>query len=419
MANDYQGQPLYSKHLCSLMRRINALSWASVSYSSQFGSYGSGNGQFDSPFGIATDGSYLYVCDPGNSRIQKFDLAGAYQSQFGSGEFFGIACSGSYLYATDISGLRVQKFSPDGTLVTSWGSYGYGDGQFVQPYGVCVLGEHVYVADLSSNRIQKFSEDGTFIAKWEQSAPHGLTATSGSVAAVVGAIGTIDRIFVFSQSGILEATLMPYGTGDGQSVRAYDLTFNRGLFLVSDDAGSQVQALDLAGEFLYKFGSAGSGNGQFDSSYGPRGIVCVDNAIFVVDCGNHRVQKFLTATPATEFYGHNVADKVSIGAWPVDNALSMYPFVSMNLIQLRIAIINVLTAGYYKNPATGNTFNMTNGSPDNLIYVAMGDRTKYGATGGAKYTWTRSEAAMEGTPLYDIDIGEIEECVTTLENADT
>ena len=40
---------------------------------SSFGSYGSGNGQFNSPFGIAVDSSWnIYVADNSNYRIQKF-----------------------------------------------------------------------------------------------------------------------------------------------------------------------------------------------------------------------------------------------------------------------------------------------------------------------------------------------------------
>ena len=59
--------------------------FATITYVSQFGSAGSGNGQFNSPYSISFDSSgNIYVTDNGNHRIQKFDSNGTYISQFGS-----------------------------------------------------------------------------------------------------------------------------------------------------------------------------------------------------------------------------------------------------------------------------------------------------------------------------------------------
>ena len=52
---------------------------SSGTYVSQFGSTGSGNGQFSNPFAIAIDGlGNIYVCDNSNDRIQKFNSSGTY-----------------------------------------------------------------------------------------------------------------------------------------------------------------------------------------------------------------------------------------------------------------------------------------------------------------------------------------------------
>jgi len=54
-------------------------------YQSQFGSFGTGDGQFYWPKGIALDSNgNIYVVDTENNRIQKFNSSGIYQSQFGS-----------------------------------------------------------------------------------------------------------------------------------------------------------------------------------------------------------------------------------------------------------------------------------------------------------------------------------------------
>jgi hypothetical protein len=51
-----------------------------------FGTFGTGNGQFDDPFDVCVDGSgHVYVVEFGNQRVQEFTTAGAYVTQFGNG----------------------------------------------------------------------------------------------------------------------------------------------------------------------------------------------------------------------------------------------------------------------------------------------------------------------------------------------
>lgn len=48
-----------------------------------FGSWGSGNGQFATPWDVAVDASgNIYVSDTGNARIEKFDPGGNYVTQW-------------------------------------------------------------------------------------------------------------------------------------------------------------------------------------------------------------------------------------------------------------------------------------------------------------------------------------------------
>jgi hypothetical protein len=56
-----------------------------LAYVSEFGTFGTGDKQFDAPRGIVTDGNFLYIADTGNHRIQKIRCIGeAYISQVGS-----------------------------------------------------------------------------------------------------------------------------------------------------------------------------------------------------------------------------------------------------------------------------------------------------------------------------------------------
>jgi DNA-binding beta-propeller fold protein YncE len=62
----------------------------------------------------------------------------------------------------------LQKFTNNGTSITSWGSTGLEDGQFISPGWITVDShDNVYVGDFGENyRIQKFDSNGNFITKW-------------------------------------------------------------------------------------------------------------------------------------------------------------------------------------------------------------------------------------------------------------
>src|SRR5438876_40075 len=139
-----------------------------------WGSSGTGDGQFDFPFGVATDGSgNVYVADYGNDRIQKFDASGTFVTTWGrsgpgNGQFkgpYGVATDGSgHVYVADTNNHRIQKFDASGTFVATWGSSGSGNGQFQSPSGVATDGSgHVYVADTNNHRIQEFASPGRLV----------------------------------------------------------------------------------------------------------------------------------------------------------------------------------------------------------------------------------------------------------------
>lgn len=80
----------------------------------EWGEFGSGDGQFSFPTGIDVDGS-------GN------------------------------VYVADLGGF-VQKFGGNGAFITKWGSEGSSDGQFQDPRGIAAGSAGVYVADTFNHR---------------------------------------------------------------------------------------------------------------------------------------------------------------------------------------------------------------------------------------------------------------------------
>ena len=242
--------------------RINryALSDGALLEFGPFGSAGTGNGQFQLPWGITTDPfGKVYVTDVQNFRVQKFSTEAVYQRQWGSngagpGQFYaptGIAADSFAVYVVDAGTSRVQKFDLNGVFITSWGSTGSGPGQFSFPLGIAVDGAGlVYVADNFNNRIQKFTRTGTYLGEW------------GS-----------------------------FGTGPGEFNSPSGVRVDRyGNVVVTDSGNNRVQMFTSNGTFLTQWGSAGSGNGQFNNPLG----VCTDAAgnVFVTDANNHRVQEF-------------------------------------------------------------------------------------------------------------------------------
>lgn len=133
----------------------------------------------------------------------------------------------------------------------------------------------------------------------------------------------------------------------------------------------------------------------------------------------------IIAVSQTGFFGYALTSKTSLGTpdggihVPADNALCSAgaALVPNHILDMRAAVERIVSYHYWKNPATHQPYNWTASSPDNLYFIAMGNRTRYGATGGARYTWTRTLAQMPGTAPYDMDIGEVYECVRVLKIA--
>ena len=239
------------------------------------GTNGTGNGEFNFPESIAIDGSdNIYVGEANNYRVQKLDKNGNFIAKWGvnggdgssgsgDGEFSGvrgvsIAPDGNLL-VVDEGNYRIQKLnSTTGAFISKFGTSGNADGEFSAPAGVATDSNgNIYVADMYNNRIQKFSSNGTFISKW---GANGGDSSSGS------------------------------GDGEFSAVSAVDVD-GQGNVYVLDYDNARVQKFDTNGNFLAKWGSPGTGEGQFDSPEGLR-VSANGNTVFVADSDNQRIQIF-------------------------------------------------------------------------------------------------------------------------------
>jgi hypothetical protein len=175
-----------------------------------------------------------------------------------------VAGSGD-VYVVDTENRRVQKFDSSGNFLLKWGRYGTGDGQFTNPTGVATdFAGNVYVTDKrkyggDGPAVQKFDSSGNFLLKWgRKSQQKGPFAPDGQFRA-------------------------PYGVATDSAGNVY----------VAESGNGRVQKFDSSGNFLLKWGSEGSGDGQFGRYLGVCGLA-VDSSdnVYVSDANNHRIQKF-------------------------------------------------------------------------------------------------------------------------------
>ena len=138
---------------------------------------GNSNTPFSSPQGLATDGTYLYVADTYNKKIQKITLANSATSLFNLNSLQGeaqpllepvdVTASSTYLYILDRGFRRVLEVSLAGgtpTVIAGGGSTGYTDGsgisaQFNAPNAFTNTKDSLFVADTCNNTIRRIDLD--------------------------------------------------------------------------------------------------------------------------------------------------------------------------------------------------------------------------------------------------------------------
>jgi ABC-type multidrug transport system ATPase subunit len=189
---------------------------------------------------------------------------------------------------------RVVVFHADGTLAYMFGKEGQGPGEFIYPVAVAKdAQENLYIAEYGSNdRVQKFTSEGKFIVAFgsfgtdpgQFQRPSGLVWRDGKIYA---ADAFNNRIQVFTDDGkflkILDSPEQPLSLK-----LPYDLKLGPDDTLYAVEYGaSRVTRFDLNGRTLGRYGSIGTGLGQFATPWG----LAIDNQkrIYVADTGNRRV----------------------------------------------------------------------------------------------------------------------------------
>jgi sugar lactone lactonase YvrE len=291
---------------------VSAGSASGVVYSSQFGSEGSGEGQFEHPGDVAVDSKGdLWVADVGNDRIEEFNESGEYLSRFGSegsggGQFnapSGVAVSPTGdVWVVDTGNNRIEEFNRSGEYLRTVGSRGSRAGRFEFPEGIAVDAHgDVWVSDTAHGRVEEFNENGEYLkmvgsrgsGAGEIGEPEGLAIDSKGNVWV--ADWSNNRVEEFNEKGEYIREFGTSGSSEGQFEHPYGIAVDSlGDVWVGDVGNNRVEEFNEEGEYVSQFGSQGSGAGEFKFSH-PMGLAAVLKGnvdIWVADPGNDRVEKW-------------------------------------------------------------------------------------------------------------------------------
>jgi DNA-binding beta-propeller fold protein YncE len=221
------------------------------------GTKGTGHGQLRNPSGIAVDRmGNIYVADGFNHWVQKLAPDGTFIADWKGPEpgFYGprrVAIGpDDSIYVVDQGHNRIAKFNPDGRVLAAWGSAGNGDGQFNDPTSVTVdpVNNRVYVADPRNKRIQVFDETGKFLTKWpvpEWGWPAGFEdlVIDSQPGRLYASSTHLNTVFVFDLKGNRIGSLTPKPPDKLEGPSALALT-DRKLYVLNM-AGNRVSVIDL------------------------------------------------------------------------------------------------------------------------------------------------------------------------------
>ena len=253
----------------------------------EWGSFGSGQGQFGAVGGLAVDSSgAVYLVDSSNDRVEKFSAAGRFIASWGSsgsgvGQFHfgagrgpdmppggGIAVSGGYVYVADTKNNRIERFALDGSGARVLVRSGTAPGKVLGPQGLAASGNTVYVTDEGSDRVQELDSRGRFIAQTGLLPATPDTFTNPfDVAVHAGSVYVVDdnngRIVKLTRRLRYRGVLIGGGSSRlSKYVRAVAVD-RKGRVYVADTGHDRIELFAASGIPLQSWGTSGAASGQF------------------------------------------------------------------------------------------------------------------------------------------------------------
>lgn len=256
--------------------RVYVLNARTLAKIDMFGVFGTGPGQFRSPYDVAVDAgnpSQMYVADNLNGRVNVFDPKTLdYVGTFGGngrrvGQFSIVRALAANatdraggVWVADTSNNRIQRVDRMGGIVAAWGIAGRGPGYFTRPRGVAFHPDgRILVADTFDARIAQFSPDGTYVGQLGRiSSATGFTAFGSATNEMLlpGAV-TVDHAGITWVADSFNSRLVQYSPGGAvlRTTRAAGIRRPSGLATGPDGS---VYVANTYGNSIVRFAADGS-----------------------------------------------------------------------------------------------------------------------------------------------------------------
>ena len=289
------------KHICKSPFSVQ-VNFFQVRPVLSFGKVGSFVGMFNFPWGVAVNArDEIAVTEHLNNRVQIFNSDGKYLRSFGVREHKlgelnfcqGITFHNNGNIFVSSRANRIQIFSGEGEYVGMFGGRGSLDSQLSNPCGLSVDSDgNIIVADAGNKLIKIFSPDGKFLMKI--GGPGSFTYPVHCVQCDRYLIVSDNKehcIKVLDRNGNFQYKFGKKGEGDGEFNYPCDLSLNKSRqLMVCDSGNNRIQVFELDGKFVGKFGTKGSNLGEMNY---PCSVAVLSNGRIVVsDQNNHRIQLF-------------------------------------------------------------------------------------------------------------------------------
>ncbi len=337
------GGTLYVSELDS--NRVHLFSATTLAASGELGqtsatsgaanSGGVGPGSLSAPWGVADDGTNVWVADSANHRVlgyprptlpssgalaatvlgqTTFLTSGFNQTSTAAGgatlQPHGLAFSGGDLYVADTNNNRVTVFAPpivagetptvvfgqpNGTLALANSGGGVSAQTLSAPQGVFADATHVIVADTGNNRVLVYAPGGgpATLVLGQADFTHGspaATPTATTMSAPTGVFTDEKSLWVADTSNHRVLVWSTFPTTNGQ---AADLVLGQSSF----------------GNVLP---NQGTSNATASSLVFPSDVLVVNGVLFVADSGNNRLVSFSTPPAASGASADGVLGQASL-----------------------------------------------------------------------------------------------------------